>query len=211
MGLENTMNAPIDESLGLLNQTNSVALRNLREKYPEFKSILELGVIGGANDLEIDELRLRVEVSKLALLETLKTSKDTFLPKFRRKLKFLQKIELWAQMIIVLSSSTVFGLIGELEKGEFKLTSYVAGGFTLASALLTIILKQNTGEWAMNNHNIANSYGELVKLRIDAEETLREMEILSQFPENNLEKLTKFVEQSNNTNRKMLLIILKHT
>jgi len=208
MGQGKFTSAPIDESIGLLNKINASALNDIKDRHPEFSSILEVGVIGGEKEIGNNELEVRVEVCKVALDETLKQTKDKYLPNLRAKLRRLQKIELWSQIIIVISSSTVFGLLTQdLEKEGVLYTAYFAAALSLVGALLTIILKQNSGEWSMNNQNVANSYNSLVNYRIKAEEILREINVLSQFIENNAKELKELVKQCNDINREIRIII----
>ena len=210
MGQGKFTTAPIDESVGLLNKINKNALENIRSKHPEFSSILELGVIGGEKDINEAELIVRVEVSKVTLEETLKQTKEKYLPHFRNKLRKLQKIELSTQIIIVIGSSAVLGaLLNDIED-YFKYAAYIGAVLTLIGALLTIILKKNSSEWTMNNLNIANSFNSLVNHRIKAEEILREITILSQFSNNNNSKeLINLVYKCNLTNREIRKIIDK--
>jgi hypothetical protein len=164
MGQGKFTTAPIDESIGLLSRINKSALDEIRRKHPEFSSILEQGVIGGEKEIDQNELAVRAEVCKVVLEETLNQSKDKYLPHLRNKLKSLQKIELWSQIIIVVSSSTVFGLLTQdLENSGFLYTAYIAAGLSLVGAILTIILKQNSGEWSMNNQNVASAYSSLIR------------------------------------------------
>lgn len=208
MGQSKFISAPIDESIGLLNKINLTALNIIREKHPEFSSILELGVIGGEKELNINELSVKIEVCKVALEETLKQSKDKYFPLLRAKLRKLQKIELWSQIIIVVSSSTVFGLLTQdLEKNGFLYVAYIAAILSLIGALLTIILKQNSGEWSMNNQNIANSYNSLVNFRIQAEEVLRDINVMSQFINTNTDELLVAIKKCNDVNREIRKII----
>ncbi len=211
MGQGKFTSAPIDESIGLLNRINKSALDAIRSKHPEFSSILEQGVIGGEKEINNDELTVRAEVCKVALEETLNQSKNKYLPHLQNKLKKLQKIELWSQIIIVVSSSTVFGLLTQdLGNSGFLFTAYIAAGLSLIGAILTIILKQNSGEWSNNNQNIASSYTSLVNFRIKAEELFREINILTQFTENNSEKLSVVINDCNDVNREIRIIIDKY-
>lgn len=208
MGQSKFTSAPIDESIGLLNKINKSALDEIRRKHPEFSSILEQGVIGGEKKIDKNELAVRAEVCKVVLEETLNKSKDKYLPHLRNKLKRLQKIELWSQIVIVVSSSTVFGLLTQdLENSGFLYTAYIAAGLSLVGAILTIILKQNSGEWSMNNQNIASAYSSLISFRINAEELLRELNVLAQFTETNAEKLSEVINKCNDVNREIRIII----
>ena len=149
-------------------------------------------------------------MSKVTIEETLKQTKEKYLPTLRNKLRRLQKIELWSQIIIIISSSTVFGLLTQdIEKSGFLYTAYIAAILSLVGALLTIILKQNTGEWSMNNQNVANSFYSLVNSRIGAEEILRELNVLSNFIENNTNEIIDLIKRCNDVNRDIRLIIDK--
>jgi hypothetical protein len=94
MGTGKFSTAPIDETIGLLNKINISALTKIQQRYPEFQSILETGVIAGVSSMSTDELNVRAEVCKITLEETLKKSKEIYLPLIRSKLKKLQRIEL---------------------------------------------------------------------------------------------------------------------
>lgn len=208
MGQNKFTAAPIDESIGLLNKINANALTEIKNKNPKFSSILELGVIGGEKEINNEELKLRVEVSKIVLEETLKQTKEKYLPLLRAKLKRLQTIEMYSQIIIAISSTTVVGLLSQAsEEYNYMDAASIAAIFSLIGAILTIILKQNSGEWAMNNQNTAGSFNSLVNHRIKAEEILREMNVLAQFIDTNIEELKELVKQCNDINRDIRIII----
>ena len=200
--------APINESVGLLNKLNNKALDEIRKKHPDFISILEPEVVQDKNRVPHSELAIRVEVCKIALEETLKQTKDIYLPLLRKKLSRLQRIEVLTQIIIVISSSTVFGLLTQdLEQSGFLYVAYIGAGLSLVGALLTIILKQNSGEWSMNNQNVAGLFNSLINNRIKAEEILRELNVLSLFIDANAGEISELINQCNETNRNIRTII----
>jgi hypothetical protein len=212
MGLGTQSLAPIDESIGLLNTLNKEALNKIRNANPDFRAILETGVVGGLKEISIRELTVRADISRAALEESLKQTRDKYLPHLRKKLKFLQQIELWTQIIIVVSSSTVFILLikGVEKSGIGYVGPYIGAGLSLVGAILTIFLKQNSGEWSMNNQNVAHSFNSLVVSRIEAEEMLSELNLQTQFIENNKDSLSDLISKCNEVNKKIRIIIDKY-
>lgn len=207
--------ASIEESLGLLNIVNPEALKVLREEFPESQSTLFLGEVAAPRSVDtIKELKMRIKVSKVALIETIKRTKDSYLPVLKSKLQRLQKIEFWTQVIIVISSSAMFTLLIqglESNKELAYLGAYLSAALSLVGAILTIILKQNTGEWALNNQNIAKSCNDLVDYVITGEEYIQALDIQYKFvSEEAIDEIKTLINNCNALNRKMRGIVDKY-
>lgn len=211
MGERKHAMAPIDESVGLLNIMNSDLLDDIRDKNPDYRDILETGVIAGEADISSEELKLRAELCMTTITETLKKSKEQYLPSLSKKLKRLQKIELWSQLIIVISSSAVLVLLlKEAENPGLKWGAYIGASLSTIGALLTVFLKRNSGGWSFNNQNVATAFDKLVSLRIEAEEILRQLNVKVQFIDNNADTIVELIQKCNKINKDIRNIIDRH-
>ena len=211
MGKELYHSPSIDQSVGLLNIIGKSKLEELRARFPNHKEILEIGQIAGPEDISIDELTARYELTKTTLETTLSETKEYLIPKLRKKLKKLRTIELWSQIIILISSCSIFVLLNQnFEGSERNPFPYIAAGLSTLGALFTIFIKKDSGEWAMNNRNVANSFDSIITNRIRAEEILREITVLSKFMKDNVDKLTSMIERANTLNAEMIDVIEKY-
>ncbi|WP_397445967.1 hypothetical protein [Polaribacter sp. R77954] len=200
--------APIDESVGILNKLNSNALEEFRNQNPEFSEILELGVIGGESQMSLDELKIRIKVSQISLQETLKETKIKYLPYFRKKIKRLQTLELWSQIIVVVTSSTTIGLLSTNKEFDGKeIVTIVSAVLSLLGAIFSVSVNLNTGKSETGKKNVSKMFNDLITHRIEAEETLREINIKSNFITENESELIKLIESCNKTNRDIRTII----
>ena len=205
MGQGKFTSAPIDESVGLLNAINRDSLNEIRDKYPSYRSILEIGIIAGEKKIDNEELTVRAELCKLALEQAFKQIKQITLPKLRSKHRFLQRIEIVAQIIIMFSSSTILlGLItqGFANVGLLVQTVYVGAILSLISSILTLVVKRNK--------NVENDFNTLVNSTIDSEEILRDISISIQFINKNVDKIFILIEKCNTETRIMRLLIEKY-
>lgn len=210
MGFTKMSDVPIDESVGLLDFLNHSELDSFRSNNPNFKHILELGEIGGEVDVEDSELMVRAKLAKTVLTEVLHQTKERYLPQLSRKIKKLKRLELMSQIVIMISSSTIMALLlTESESKGVKYGSYVAAALSLISAILTLILKKNSGEWNFNKENQANVYETLVTKRIEAEEILQEIDLIISLKNKTLEEVSPIFKQGNELAKELKMIISK--
>jgi hypothetical protein len=101
-------------------------------------------------------------------------------------------------------------LASNFKEGGFKEATYLGAILSMIGALLTIFLKQNSGDWSMNNQNIAGSFNNLVNYRIEAEELLQSINVKIKFIKTNVEEIMELIKQCNDMNRKIRSIIDKY-
>jgi hypothetical protein len=195
----------IDELVGILYLYNNDELVKYQKMFPKYYDILKPGIIAGRAK-KIDDIDCFTGIG-IDALNTIKNECAKKINKIKSKLRLQKNIMLVAQIIIMVSSCSLIGML-TLEYSNSNTISYISAIMALGASILTLYAQNSLAAIGPYNRNIFNIYEELVKYYIEAEETVKEIEILKK-NRNNENKISNLVKKGNEISHNVKKILLE--
>ena len=199
----------INEIVGLLDTYDTVALEALQKKFPAHQKVLSSGIIAGEGKEDSDqkvELQVRSEVCKSGLELILKRS-TSLLPKLKSRVRFLNRCQLFSQVIVAIGGATIIGLL-KSESGKDKMVSYFAASLTLIGSILSILIQYLSGSILANSKSVNILYENLVDYKIEAQHYLDEITILMKLGnESSMARMATIISDANHVSLEIRKII----
>lgn len=165
---------PINEIVGFLNQKFPDVLESIRDKYPEQKDILKLGIIAGEKVKEKDDIKVRLEVSVTGIKNATKHCKK-LVDKVKKELKRSKNIQFVSQLITTISSASIFGSLAL----ELPTVTYLVALLTLISSIFALFSKHLLESPLMKKSNLYDIFKSLVESQAEADLLLQDLSIYS--------------------------------
>jgi hypothetical protein len=186
----------INEIIGYLELADPNALEILRNKFPEYETILQQGItLGDDKSLfsNTNEVLVRGVASKTGLESVLKKC-DELLPILKNKLKTLGNIQLGSQILVGISGAS---LLTQLVN-TIPYITIITGILTLLGSSLTLFVQHRSGTILNNSQSIFGLYDKLIDNKFEAEQQLLEVDLALQvFNVNSPDRLVTVVNKSN--------------
>jgi len=105
---------PIDEIVGLLNETSPRVLEHFRSEHPEFRALLQKGIIAGARkDRNSEELSLRFRVAESVLEGAIARCQNES-SRMRQRLKTADRLQLVSQCLTFAAGASILSTISKI-------------------------------------------------------------------------------------------------
>lgn len=165
----------IDEMIAFLEKRQPQIIQKIRTENPGYLNILKEGEeLGPSTDIE--ELKVRAKVCFASTEAAIKICNEN-LPVLKSKLKGVQKLQMWGQVITTIGGASVLATLAL----KYTSITYYAGGLSLLGSLIPLILEQKN-KGLDKNKQVDEIYTELIKLKLEAERNATELKF---FIENN--------------------------
>lgn len=179
----------IEEMVTFLEKRSPIILQNIRNENPSFHDILKEGSVLGTSD-SIEELKVRAAVCFAAIEEAIKECNEE-LPNIKSRLKNSQKVQLYGQIVTMISGASVLTSLAT----DYKNITYIAGFLSLLGALVPLIIDFQKST-LNKNKRLDDTYEELVKLIVEAKGNKQQLEffIKNDF---NVDGISEVINRSN--------------
>ena len=195
----------INDIIDFLKQTGHENFETVSSEYESLnadKPLTKAAKAAAPLNIETENVKVKFEldVSKKFLSNALDTVNKT-IPKQKKILKRYNNIQLVSQIIICISSASIFAVLQIEESGLLK---YIIPSLTLVSSLLTLYANNRYSLLTMGEDNLNVTIGELAALKAEAELLLMQSDSLERiFDETSA---LNVIESSNDIAKRMLVI-----
>ena len=203
----NHISPPVDEVVSFINRYDHKILKQLKEKDNKYSAILYLGKkLGGEENT--DELKVRLEICLIALEKVSKICQEV-LPKLRHKVLSINRLNLFAQIIIIISSASLLKIIN----GDYEILKIAVAILILTSSILTTVIQNRINSIFPNSNNIYATYDFITSKLITSQKLERELQIANQLNYNHFsvyELITSANELCSEFNREFYKLNLNY-
>jgi hypothetical protein len=154
---------PVDEIVGLLAKVDPIKLNSLKNSHPDQQELFKAGIVAGPQ--RDSSLRLKAEIA-LAGMQAIVAAGGAQIRKLQKRMTLGHRLKLGAQVLTILASSTVLGL---LKSEAPPIDQYVAAMVGVLSAILSL-LSDNVSKSGFSSVTLERVYSTLVKQQTTAEQ-----------------------------------------
>jgi len=172
MEIDKTAVPPIDELIGFLNKYDNTQIALLKQKFPNHFKLFSEGVILGEE--YNDELEVRAESCRIALDSIVKKC-DEVIPLLKEKMKQLNVIQLFSQIIVAIGGASIFGLI---QNDGFYVVKYIAASFVLIGSIINIYFQFVSNSLLPDSNSFFKDYNGVIDCSINSQKCLFEITTL---------------------------------
>lgn len=158
----------IDDIVSLLQKAAPGVLDTLRSRYPVYHEILKEGEVLGTSISE-EELMVRANVCFVSTDAAIKIC-DDYIPKLRRRLREIKRMQLIAQVITTIGGASVIANLAL----HFIPAAYFSGGLSLVGSLIPIFIDQRR-KGIGEGKGIEETFGMIIQAKLEAERYAKEL------------------------------------
>lgn len=171
----------INEIISYLDSTDKSVLNELKEEFPSQEASLEPGIIMNDGDsLNEEEYKFRITVVERGLNTAISKGNIVFL-KLQSRLKNLNKVDFWSQVVSLVSGAAILALINKDFESPYYWIKYIAPCLVLISSLLSLYVKNRAQPFLGGSDDLYKITNKFVDLRTDANHILSELNVYRQF------------------------------
>jgi hypothetical protein len=158
---------PVDEIVGLLATYDPGRLSDLKKAFPEQAELFRVGIVAGPTE---SGLRVKTEIALAGMRATV-IAGDTHLKQLQSRLTRGQRLKLSSQIVTVLASSAVLGLLRSEAPGAGQ---YIAAAVSVVSSILSLFAERLSHS-QISAVSIERVYLSLVRQQTVAEQLVDEL------------------------------------
>ncbi len=168
----------INEIVNYLDTNDKGVLESLKIEYPKFQHLLEPGIMLAADEpdnQEEEKYKFILSTTKKALETAFKKASPIF-EKTRLKLKKLNKVDYYSQIVTLISGGAILATIQDDYKETYGFLVYIAPTLVLLASLLSLYAKNKAKSFIGGSDDLYHLTNKYMDLNTKGKEVIRDID-----------------------------------
>jgi len=178
-----TNHPKINELVNYLDDNDKKQLSNLKTEFPKFKELLEPGIVLGDEDEEdlVEEKYKFILTTTNRALETAFNRAAPIFEKTRKKLKKLNRVDFYSQLVTLISGGAILVTLQEEYQETYGYLVYIAPSLVLIGSLLSLYAKNKARSFIGGSDDLFHLTNKYMDLKTEGKTIIRDIQVSIKF------------------------------